>query len=386
MDFQLDIETLLFLFIFGNLFTGLLITFYRFHFPKEIASKLFIAAKWLQVLFWSSILLWDDLPHKLAIPLSNLLIFLGGTLEIAALMMMMDIFGRRAKLYYLALAAGSMISFCVIALFFNHANLRVAAASLSVMLYVIYPAIRLSANKEAPPLHRIMGIIFYGIAATMLGRSLVALYVEPGMGALSANTSQYLYYVGMFFLLVSGTASFILLSNEHSYEKLKRIATYDSLTGILGRRAFLHEAELKLALAAKKGQPYSLLLLDLDHFKKVNDTYGHDKGDKVLQEFAFTVENNLGNGDLFGRVGGEEFAAVLYGLDEESSSFKAEQLRAAVMESSTAIGPGKYTVSIGIITVLPDTRTSLNILFKLCDRALYLAKQGGRNRVVRSGS
>jgi diguanylate cyclase (GGDEF)-like protein len=386
MDFQLDIGTLLFLFIFGNLFTGLLITFYRFHFPKDIASTLFITAKWLQVFFWSSILLWDHLPHKLVIPLSNFLIFLGGTLEITALMMMMDILGRRAKLYYLALAAWSTISFCVIALFYNHANLRVAAASLSVMLYVIYPAVRLSASREAPPLHRIMSIIFYAIAAAMLCRFTVALFLEPEMGALSANTSQYLYYVGMFFLLVSGTAAFILLSNEHSYEKLKRIATYDSLTGILSRRAFLHEAELKLALAVKKGRPYSLLLLDLDHFKKVNDTYGHDKGDKVLQEFAFTVENNLGNGDLFGRVGGEEFAAVLYGLDEKSSSLKAEQLRAAVMESSSAIGPGKYTVSIGVITVLPNSRTSLNMLYKLCDRALYQAKQGGRNRVVRSVS
>ncbi|MNI25182.1 putative diguanylate cyclase YcdT [compost metagenome] len=331
-------------------------------------------------------LLWDDLPHKLMVPLSNLLILLGGSLEILALLMMLGIFGRRSKLYYIVLTAVSVTSFCIIALYFNHANLRVAAASMSVMLYVIYPAVRLTANKEAPPLHKIMGIVFYGIALAMLLRFVVALFFQPQMGAMSPNTAQYFYYVGMFFLLVAGTAAFILLSNEHSYEKLKRIATYDSLTGILGRRAFLLEAELKLALAAKKGQPYSFLLLDLDHFKEVNDTYGHDKGDGVLQEFAFTVENNLGNGDLFGRVGGEEFAAVLYGLDEADSSRKAEQLRAAVMESTTDRDTGVHTVSIGVITVLPDPRTSLNMLYKLCDRALYQAKQEGRNRVIRSVS
>lgn len=386
MDFQLDIKTLLYLFIFGNLITGLLITFYRFHSPKDMASGLFITGKWVQVLFWSSILLWDHLPHKLMIPLSNLLILVGGVLEITALMMMMDIFGRTAGLYYAVLTAGSVTSFCVIALFFNQPNLRVASASMSVLLYVLYPAARLSAGKERPPLHRITGFIFYGIAFTMLGRFLAALLIGPEMGVLSANLPQYLYYVGMFFLLVTGTAAFILLSNEHSYEKLKRIATYDSLTGILSRRAFLLEAELKLTLAVKKSRPYSLLLLDLDHFKKINDTYGHDQGDGVLQEFAYTVENNLGNGALFGRVGGEEFAAVLYGMDEADSSLKAEQLRVAVAEASRSTDTGAHTVSIGVITVLPEPRTSVNTLFKLCDRALYQAKQEGRNRVVRYNS
>ncbi|KAI7262198.1 hypothetical protein KC345_g9495 [Hortaea werneckii] len=220
----------------------------------------------------------------------------------------------------------------------------------------------------------------------MLLRSFVALFVEPDMGPLSANLAQYLYYMGMFFLLIVGIAAFILLSNEHSYEKLKRIATYDSLTGILGRRAFLMEAEVKLAMAARKRECYSLLLLDLDHFKKVNDTYGHDKGDGVLQDFALTIESNLGNGDLFGRVGGEEFAVMLYGLDEYSSTLKAEQLREAVKEASKDSLACRYTVSIGIITVLPDPQTSLNSLYKLSDRALYQAKQDGRDRVVRAGS
>lgn len=383
MEFQLDIKTLVYLFILGNLFTGLLITFYRFHSPKDMASALFIGGKWVQVLFWSSILLWDYLPHKLMIPLSNVLILIGGILEITALLMMMDIFGRSARMYYGLLTALSVTSFCVIALFFNQANLRVASASLSVLLYVLYPAVRLSAGKQKPPLHRLTGLIFYGIAFVMLGRFIAALFIDPEMGALSANMAQYLYYIGMFFMLVSGTAAFILLSNGHSYEKLKRIATYDSLTGILSRRAFLLEAELKLELAVKKGRPYSLLLLDLDHFKRINDTYGHDKGDGVLQEFALTVQNNLGNGALFGRVGGEEFAAVLYGLGEAESSRKTEQLRMAVAETSRVTGTARYTVSIGVMTVIPDPQTSVNILFKLCDRALYQAKQEGRNRVVR---
>lgn len=327
--------------------------------------------------------MWDYVPHVVAIPLSNTLILVGGGMEIAALLLMMDMLGRREKLYYLWLTAGSILSFAVVALFFNHPNLRVATTSLWSMLFVIYPGFRLIANKEGSPLQKLLGSVFHIIAAVMLVRSLVALFVEPDMGPLSANLAQYLYYMGMFFLLIVGIAAFILLSNEHSYEKLKRIATYDSLTGILGRRAFLMEAEVKLAMAARKKEYYSLLLLDLDHFKKVNDTYGHDKGDGVLQDFARTIENNLGNGDLFGRVGGEEFAVMLYGLDEHSSTIKAERLREAVKKASKDTLASGYTVSMGIITVLPDQQTSLNSLYKLSDRALYQAKQDGRDRVVR---
>lgn len=138
-------------------------------------------------------------------------------------------------------------------------------------------------------------------------------------------------------------------------------------------------------MAARKREYCSMLLLDLDHFKIVNDTYGHDKGDVVLQDFALTIESRLGIGDLFGRVGGEEFAIMLYGQDVENSSRKAEELRQAVKEASGDSLAGGYTVSIGMITVLPDQQTALNNLYKLSDRALYQAKQDGRDRVVRAG-
>ncbi|WNS43581.1 GGDEF domain-containing protein [Paenibacillus sp. MMS20-IR301] len=385
MDVQLDIETLLYLFILGNLFSALLITFYRYHFSKDTGSILFIISKWIQVVYWSSILLWDCIPQTAAIPLSNALILAGGGLEITSLLKLMGMLDRKAKLYYSGLAAGSILSFAIIILFFNHANLRVASTSLWVLLFVIYPGYRLKTAKGRTPLQNILGSIFYSVAAVMLLRTFVALFVEPGMGPLTANPAQYLYYMGMFIMLAGGIAAFVMLSNEHSYEKLKRIATYDSLTGILGRRAFLLEAELKLALAARKQECCSLLLLDLDHFKKVNDTYGHDNGDKVLQDFALTIEGALDNGDLFGRVGGEEFAIMLCGQDVQSSSLKAEELREAVKAASVHGLACLYTVSIGIITVLPDQQTGLSTLFKLSDRALYQAKQEGRDRVVRAG-
>lgn len=125
------------------------------------------------------------------------------------------------------------------------------------------------------------------------------------------------------------------------------------------------------------------MLLDLDYFKQVNDTYGHDTGDIVLEEFASTIKNNLGNGDLFGRLGGEEFAVILCGVDEQSCDQKAEALREAIMNTSTNKVQQGYTVSIGVITIMPDQEISINNLYKLSDKALYQAKQEGRNRVIR---
>ncbi|OKP87609.1 GGDEF domain-containing protein [Paenibacillus sp. P32E] len=386
MAVQLDIRTLLYLFIFGNLFTALLTSFYRLHSSRDKASTLFIAAKWLQVAYWSSFLLWNVMPRYIAIPLSNALILAGGGLEIAALLLMTGLFGRKAKLYYWTISVCSVISYGSVALFYNRPNIRVATTSLWAVLFMVYPAFRLMKNRKGSPLQGLMGFIFFLFAVVMLIRSMTALFLEPGMGALSPNLPQYLYFLGMFFLLIVSSSAFILLSNEHTYEKLKRMATYDGLTGILGRRTFMQEAEQKLAYAVKKQEFYSLLLLDLDHFKRVNDTKGHDVGDAVLQDFVFTIQSNLKTFDLFGRVGGEEFAVLLCGLDEEDSGCRAEQLRQAVEEGASSFTyPGEYTVSIGIVTVLPGPLTSLNMLYKLSDQALYQAKQLGRNRVVRSG-
>jgi diguanylate cyclase (GGDEF)-like protein len=126
------------------------------------------------------------------------------------------------------------------------------------------------------------------------------------------------------------------------------------------------------------------MLLDVDHFKQVNDTYGHDTGDKVLRDFARRIEGQLGNGDLFGRFGGEEFAVLLHRSDEEASDETAERLRRSVLDATIEGMSLPYTVSIGLITIVSGERVPLNTLYKLSDTALYQAKQRGRNCVVRS--
>ncbi len=173
---------------------------------------------------------------------------------------------------------------------------------------------------------------------------------------------------------------FLLLTSQRLQQRLDRLANEDALTGVLNRRAFLAQA-LDLLASRPTGQGGALLVLDLDHFKQLNDRHGHAAGDAVLRGFARTVAAQLRTEDLFARVGGEEFWLLLPGVDRAGAAQVAERLRAAVAAQKFAAGSQhlQATVSVGVSAVeLGDIAGAL----AAADRALYAAKAQGRNRVV----
>jgi diguanylate cyclase (GGDEF)-like protein len=169
---------------------------------------------------------------------------------------------------------------------------------------------------------------------------------------------------------------------EQLVRSLKYEAESDVLTKIYNRRAFAAKAEGVLAACARSQRQATLLLFDLDHFKSVNDRFGHQGGDAALQAFSNLIQGTLRNVDLFGRIGGEEFAALLPDLGSEDAYRVAERLRLAVEQLDIAHADGSIsmTVSIGVATAA-STGASLNDLMNRADAALYEAKIGGRNRV-----
>ena len=175
----------------------------------------------------------------------------------------------------------------------------------------------------------------------------------------------------------------LALVKERQELKQRRDALTDPLTGLPNRRALFEAAE-KLAEHSKylKGDPISVLVFDLDRFKRINDTYGHRLGDRVLQLFAETLAEKLDSGSIVGRLGGEEFAAILPGANLETAAHTAEAVRAEFAQSAVTIdgAPVACTVSVGA-ACHDDIQCDLNTLFHLADGALYAAKSGGRNRV-----
>jgi diguanylate cyclase (GGDEF)-like protein len=161
---------------------------------------------------------------------------------------------------------------------------------------------------------------------------------------------------------------------------LYEMATRDSLTGLSNRRHFMDAGNRELLLARRSGRPLSVVMLDLDHFKSVNDTYGHAVGDSVLKRFSAIALATLRNSDVIGRIGGEEFALLLREMPPRDAAAVAEKLRAAVAADRSEGLPG-FTVSIGVSGV-DASDASLDDVLRRADKALYAAKAGGRNRVA----
>ncbi|ANK72072.1 MULTISPECIES: PleD family two-component system response regulator [Ensifer] len=170
-----------------------------------------------------------------------------------------------------------------------------------------------------------------------------------------------------------------------SVQQTIELAVTDGLTGLHNRRYFDTHLKLLMDRAAARGRPLSICMTDIDRFKQVNDTYGHDVGDEVLREFANRIRTTVRGADLACRFGGEEFIVVMPDTSAEMAAGVAERLRTIIESLPFAIpqadGPLKVTASMGIATLRPGSDTA-EALLKRADMALYQAKHEGRNRVV----
>jgi len=172
---------------------------------------------------------------------------------------------------------------------------------------------------------------------------------------------------------------------EERARQLELLSVTDALTQIPNRHCFEHRLVAEWSRAARDAQPLSVLIIDLDHFKKINDTYGHPFGDRCLTAAAQALRATLLRGsDVLARYGGEEFAVLLPGADAEAARSVAERLLASVgdVELMHEGKPVRLACSIGVSTLVPAALTSPSSAVSQADKALYVAKQQGRNRVV----
>ncbi|HZQ23113.1 MAG TPA: diguanylate cyclase [Terriglobales bacterium] len=173
----------------------------------------------------------------------------------------------------------------------------------------------------------------------------------------------------------------------HARDDLRYQAMHDALTNIWNRGAILEFLHRELGRAARSGQSLGLLMVDIDHFKKVNDTYGHLVGDLVLRECARRLSQNVRSYDWAGRYGGEEFLIIAGDSTPDNIMKHAERLRSAIADEPivTPDGPISVTISIGVAVDGPASSVKQESLLHACDTALYRAKERGRNRVEFAG-
>src|SRR5438270_903813 len=205
------------------------------------------------------------------------------------------------------------------------------------------------------------------------------------LGALELTLGAPLGIDDVRILELLAAAAAVALQNAHLYQETQRLATTDALTGLSNYRHFHHRLGSEVQRARRMAYPVGLVLMDLDHFKLVNDRHGHPVGDVALRQVAEQLRTRLRRTDVIGRLGGEEFGAILPGDSLAEVAVVAEKLRRGIeemppMQGGMVTGPTRLTLSLGGASLRPD-EVDERLLISCADRALYEAKRNGRNQV-----
>ena len=225
-------------------------------------------------------------------------------------------------------------------------------------------------------------VVIFGEDRTRSALVVPLLVKGRAIGALSAQSCTINAYSiddqEMLELLAAHAA--IAIENARLFAEVQQLATHDSLTGVYNRHHFFLLSKSEVERARRYNIPLSLIILDIDNFKQVNDTFGHAMGDQVLQTVAQRCRSHLRDADLMGRYGGEEFVILLPLTDIDDSQGVAERLRQDIETANLETGRGTLTISLGV-AVWDETCKNAEALLERADQALYMAKNAGKNRV-----
>lgn len=337
----------------------------------------------LQAIGWVLMGLRGQVSDWVSIVLANgvLMVSYAGTTR--ALRLLLGAPQRRALL--MAIGAAGWLGIAWFGVAVPDYRMRVYIASLALgayLLLLVWP-LRHALRRGGSIAQRVMLLVLLGALAGWAARlGDLALHPAGAAGLLAyspANAAQMIYSAVE---PVLASIGFLLMYNETVQAELHRLARTDPLTGTLNRLA-LDEESARLFSATSRPNTLAALIIDVDHFKRINDEFGHATGDRVLAALAAAIRWRLQPPAVLGRMGGEEFLALLPGTGLAEAMALAERLRAAVAAMppvSDADVPG-VTISVGIAAYRPED-TEVQTLVRRADRALYDAKRAGRNRVV----
>ena len=271
----------------------------------------------------------------------------------------------------LANDAGGAIFFCALVL-------GILALGVAVIAYQLQP----------PAGSRARGMVvssFIAAGTILMLKAVGSAFVADPLGMVLRPTGfAAAGALAVFAAALASTLAFLLLQKERAEGEAQRLATIDPLTGAYNRRTFHEIAEREMARARRAGQPLSIVMLDIDHFRAVNDQHGHKAGDEALQKFADVVRAALRKEDMVVRYGGEEFVVLLPEVPGPGAVVVAGRIRRAVAGTPIEVNGKKLplTVSLGVAARLDEGPESIDELLERASSALALAKERGRNRVV----
>ncbi len=381
----LDIKTIIFLTAISALVMSISMFITAANYPQIHGIRKWAAACGLQGIGWGLLALRGEAHEFFTVFAANIIIVSSSALFYFAIARFKNIDPHPvifSVLLFIFLIGFSYFTF--VDSDFRFRSIMTAATSAAITLFCTY--VTLFATRQKPTKSEwVMGLGFFAITLTALIRifSFWFHFQEQPSDLYSPNLFHGLIF-GLFFIsILILTFSFALMINDRFMEEIMRLATLDSLTETYNRAAMETLIVKELERAKRYSFPLSFLLLDLDHFKKVNDSFGHQVGDKTLKHVVQIITDELRLHDILGRFGGEEFTVLLPDTDLINAQTVAERIRAKTEITDFYAGDATFriTVSIGIATFNHDS-DDFEELFRRADLGLYKAKQTGRNQVV----
>lgn len=377
----LDLNTLLLVTIYVEAMLGLLLLF-----AWVQNTQIYAVAWWgfSHLLRSASIMLfglYGSVSDLISIDLANTILFAAFAMTYVGA----RLFDGRS-LQPLALVAGPVIWLLAsrTSFFIDSLDARVLLCSGIITAYTWLTAYEFWRGRAEPLVSRIPAVfmLFAHGALYLLRTPILAFF--PWTNHEQILSSVWLTVLSFEALLFTISIAFILLAmaKERTELRHKTAALIDPLTGIANRRAFLERAAELLSGQSKPDRPWAVLLLDLDHFKSINDRFGHGIGDQILRIFAATTQDKLGPQDFIGRLGGEEFAVILRDANREKALAIAERIRTTFAEAAATVDgcAVNSTVSVGVVAE-EGPAADISAALAQADQALYYAKARGRNRV-----
>jgi len=357
------------------------------HFNKNIPGlRLWVLSFLCSSVFTVSLLLRSWLPEVLGVVISQGFVALGAYLCLLAGRMYM---GRRPFSHLYAVAAlGALLALSVVFTeVYPHVGMRFVLMGLGSGVCYLLTARTLTAGgiHRVPARYLLAGVLCLHGLFVLLRPALFTLggtaSDDGGLGGgLMASVPQFILLEAIVATVLLGFGA-LILTNEFITNELRHLAEVDPLTSVFNRRAFLTLLDKAVSSAQRTQTPVPVLVLDLDHFKTINDTWGHRAGDDVLRHFVALAIRCLRKEDVMGRLGGEEFAIFLPNAGAEGAHAVAERLRVLVESQPAAAGPQSIALTVSIGIALCGQGDSAGAVLQRADEAMYLAKQRGRNRV-----
>ncbi|HEY0200047.1 MAG TPA: diguanylate cyclase [Rhodanobacter sp.] len=338
----------------------------------------------LQALGWLLLSLRGQISDSLSILLGNALLMVSYAETTRALRMLLGVPQYRRILAVIGVAGWlGVVWFAQVD---PDYRMRVYSVLLSLGIYVsmlLWP-LRHALRRGGSMAQRVMLLVLLGACVTWVPRvcGLSAGAGQPG-DLLMATPGNIVNLIYGAVEPVLASIGFLLMYNEMAQTELRRLARTDPLTGVLNRMALDEQAHALFLQPAGHGPGCAALMIDADHFKTINDRFGHAGGDGVLATLAAAIAGQLRASDILGRIGGEEFLILLPDTTMDAATALGERLRTVVADLRFELDgePRTITISVGVAARTPDDRQP-GMLIRRADRALYAAKHAGRNRVA----